>query len=544
MRTGVLDSLEDTNFDLIVVGAGINGAGIARDAAMRGLSVLLVDRGDVSSGTTAWSTRLIHGGLRYLEYGEVPLVRESLKERETLLHVAEHLVRPLHMLVPIYEGDRRGPRVIRLGLLAYDALSLDSSMDRHHMLDREAVIGREPGLSREGLKGAALYYDAQVEFAERLALENALDAREQGAVLLTYASVERFMVESNVVRGVEILDVLGGRRLSARGEVVINVTGPWVDRVLLGQDRPAERLIGGTKGSHLVVEPFPGAPDEALYVEAAKDGRPFFIVPWNGLFLIGTTDRRYEDDLDRVVAEDDEVAYLIEETNRVVPGAGLTPDGVLYTYAGVRPLPFVPEGKEGGVTRRHIIRDHTPELAAGLLSVVGGKITTYRNLSEQAVDAVFGKLGRRSPKCRTAEVPLPGGATGPLEGYASTFRRTSGLDAATAERLVRLYGTRADEVLGVAEGAPDLRAPVAGEPGTLGAEVVYAFAHEEAQTLTDVLMRRTMIGLGRTAGVGPDRAAAEICVHHLGWDEDRAAREVDAFREYVTRYRPRSLVAT
>jgi len=539
VRDRTLESLAERHFDAVVVGAGINGAGIARDAAMRGLSVLLVDKGDVSAGTTSWSTRLIHGGLRYLEHYEVPLVRESLRERERLLHTAPHLVKPISMLIPIYGDDKRGPRLVRLGMLAYDALSFDKSLDRHHMLSAKEALEREPGLNPDGLRGAAVYYDAQVEYAERLALENALSARAAGAAVLTYAKVERLVVESNVARGVELTDLLGGGAHTARGDVVINVAGPWVDAVLRGSGRSAERMIGGTKGSHIVVDPFPGAPSEALYVEA-RDGRPYFIVPWNDLYLIGTTDERYEGDLDRVVAGDEEIEYLVAETNRVIPGAGLTRDSVLFSYAGVRPLPHVADGMAGGITRRHIIHDHAPDLAAQLISIVGGKITTYRNLAEQTVDMVFEKLGRRSPRCRTHAVPLPGAPLGDLDDFARSFRASSGLDEATARRMLRVYGARASEVLEAAGDEAALLEPIGGEPGTLGAEVVHALHREGAETLTDVLMRRTMIGLGRSAGVGPDRAAAELAERYCGWDEARAEREVAAYRAYVERYRPRS----
>src|ERR687894_1899620 len=213
----------DYPFDLIVVGAGINGAGIARDAAMRGLRVLLLDKGDIASGTTSWSGRLIHGGLRYLEHFEIPLVRESLRDRERLLYMAPHLVRALGFLVPIYDHMKRGPLVIRLGMIAYDVLSFDKSMANHRMFNSEEALEREPGLNPEGLKSAAFYYDAQAEYAERIAVENAVSAHEHGAVVLTYAKVERLLVESGSVTGVQFADVLGGGRYEARAPVTANV---------------------------------------------------------------------------------------------------------------------------------------------------------------------------------------------------------------------------------------------------------------------------------------------------------------------------------
>ena len=293
-RESSLEHVGEHPFDVIVVGAGINGAGIARDASMRGLRVLLLDKGDIASGTTQWATRLIHGGLRYLEHYEVPLVRESLRDREVLLHVAPHLVKPLKFVVPIYERSSRGPGMIRLGMIGYDVLSYDRSVPGHTMLSREQALREYPGLNPEGLKAAATYYDGQVEYVERIAVENAVSAIQNGATVITYAEVTRLLVEGGGgsgdgslprVVGVEFEDRLvgGGGPYQARAPVTINVAGPWVDRVLSGAagafgftGDPATgaekgRMIGGTKGSHISVDHFPGAPKNAIYVEARKD---------------------------------------------------------------------------------------------------------------------------------------------------------------------------------------------------------------------------------------------------------------------------------
>jgi glycerol-3-phosphate dehydrogenase len=530
-------------FDLIVIGAGINGAGIARDATLRGLSVLLVDKGDVGAGTTSRSTRLVHGGLRYLEHLELPLVRESLRERETLLHIAPHLVHPMSFLLPIYEGHKRGPALIRMGMMAYDALSLDKSLERHRMLNRAEALGREPGLREEGLRGAATYYDAQAEYPERLALENALDARRLGAVVLPYMRVTGLEHGGGVpgrVSGVALHDELHDREHVARGALVVNASGPWVDAVLGELEPAAGPLIGGTKGSHLVVEPFPGAPREAVYTEAIEDGRPYFVVPWNGQYLIGTTDTRYDGDLDAVVATDEEIAYLIGETNRLIPGAGLTPEHVLYTYAGVRPLPSAPNGDESAITRNHVIKDHAPEVE-GLLSIVGGKITTYRRLAEETVDAAVKKLGRKVDKCRTHQHPLPGGTAYAFAGFRERFRATSGLPVESADRLLRIYGTRAAEALDYADGAPELREPFDPDSGAIGAEVVFSLRTELAETLADVVARRTLVGYGGHVGLEAIDAAAEIAVRYAGWSDERAEREVTAYRAEVEALRPRAL---
>jgi glycerol-3-phosphate dehydrogenase len=539
--------ISDYPFDVIVVGAGINGAAVARDAAMRGLKVLLLDKGDVSNGTTQWSTRLIHGGLRYLQYYEFTLVRESLKDREELLRMASHLVKPLGFLVPVYDYMSRGKLMVQAGMIAYDALSYDKSLERHHIYSREQTLERYPGLNLEGLKGAAFYYDAQVEYAERIPVENAISAHENGAVVFTYTKVDRIVVENGKATGVEFEDLLGGGRYSADAPVTLNMAGPWVDEVLGDMDRAEERMIGGTKGSHLVVDPFPGAPQTALYVEAQEDGRPYFIVPWNGRYLIGTTDIRYEDDLDYVEASEEEINYLIEETNRVIPEANLARDDVLFTYSGIRPLPYQPEGAEGGVTRRHLLYDHAekePKIE-GLISTIGGKLSTYPTLAREMVEEVYKKLGRKAPKSRTDRVPLPGSDTKDFEAFTAEFKATSGLTEELAERLLKVYGARAPEVLDEAGDDHSLRVPLSPSPtvetGLLGAEVLYAFRREMAQTLSDVLLRRTMVGLGPRVALDVDEAAAQVAVRHLGWSQERAEREVREYRNFVRRYKPKGL---
>jgi glycerol-3-phosphate dehydrogenase len=539
--------VSDYPFDVIVIGAGINGAAVARDAAMRGLKVLLLDKGDISSGTTQWATRLIHGGLRYLQYYEFALVRESLKDREELLRMAQHLVKPLGFLVPVYDYMSRGKLMVQAGMIAYDALSYDKSLERHHIYDREQTLERYPGLNPEGLKGAAFYYDAQVEYAERIPVENAISAHENGAVVLTYTKVDRIVVEDGRATGVEFENLLGGGRYSAHAPVILNMAGPWVDEVLGGMNRAEERMIGGTKGSHLIVDPFLGAPQTALYVEAQEDGRPYFIVPWNGRYLIGTTDIRYEDDLDYVEASEEEIQYLIEETNRVIPEANLTRGDVLFTYSGVRPLPYQPEGAEGGVTRRHLLYDHAekdPKIE-GLISTIGGKLSTYPTLAREMVDEVYKKLGRKAPKSRTDKWPLPGSDTKDFGAFTAEFKATSGLTEELAERLLKVYGVRAPEVLDEAGDDHSLRVPLSPSPtvetGLLGAEVLYAFRREMAQTLPDVLLRRTMVGLGPRVALDVDEAVAQVVVRHLGWSQERAEREVREYRDFVRRYKPKDL---
>jgi glycerol-3-phosphate dehydrogenase len=519
------------NFDLIVIGAGINGAGIARDAAMRGLTVLLLDKGDIGGGTSSVSTRLIHGGLRYLEHGEIGLVRESLREREILFRIAPHLVKPLPLLIPIYKTQRRGWLTIQGGMIAYDLLSYHKSLPRHRMLSPEETLEHAPGLNTKDLIGTALYFDAQVEFAERLVLENVLSATEVGTRVLTYAVVNSFQIEGGRIAGVQFTEKLGGTLHCAGARAVINAAGPWVDEVLSKAERPSERMIGGTKGSHIVVSPFSGAPKTALYVEAETDQRPFFVIPWNGQYLIGTTDSRYEGDLDNVEINNQEKEYLLRETIRLFPRAGLSRDSIKFSYSGIRPLAFSNHRNEPSISRRHFVREH-PEVG-NLISIVGGKLTTYRHLSEEAVDLVMRKLRKQSVRCTTAERPLPGARCADFQIFCEDFRRENVLSGAISNRLLRIYGTRAADVLKLASENPSLGEVFDEEAGALAAEVVFSFERELAQSLADCLLRRTMVGLNSSRGMAVLEHASRIAREHLNWTEARANEEVQAYRKSV-----------
>ena len=522
-------------FDLIVIGAGINGAGIARDAASRGLRVALLEKEDIGAGTSSWSGRLIHGGLRYLEQRDVRLVRESLRERERLFRLAPHLVKPVPLMMPFYANNKRHPRMIRAGMIAYDALSWDKSPPRHKVLSREETLKRFPGMEHEGLSGSAIFYDGQVVWSERLCVETVLAAHADGAVVRTRAAVDELISENGRVRGVRYTDVDTGARRELRGRIVANVAGPWVDAVLAGTGKPSERLIGGTKGSHLIVDPFPGAPSDVVYYESQRDGRLILVIPWGRRYLIGTTDIRFEEDPGEARADEDEMDYILSETNRLIPGANLTPDDVLFTYSGVRPLPYAPDGSEAGIPRSHTIHDHAPEIE-GLLSIVGGKLTTYRSLAQETVDKVFRLLGRKPPRCVTHHLPLPGARVADLKLFREDLASASGLPRPTVERLVELYGSRAVDVWQVGVGSPDLLEPFDGGTGAIGAELVFAFRDEFAQTLTDALVRRTMVGLNATLEPGTMDRATEVLARYLGWDPDRVADEVEAYHRYARRF--------
>lgn len=523
-------------YDLAVIGAGINGAGIARDAAMRGLAVAVFDQADICSGTSAASSRLIHGGLRYLEYGELSLVYESLHERRYLRRIAGHLVEPLRICIPIYEGAKRGPLLIRMGMIAYDLLSWGKELPRHEMLGRRAIAEAEPGLRQDSLRAAARYYDRQVNFAERLVLENLLAARAAGADIHTYTGVTGLVIDHRRVAALRIEDKLTGERSEVPARMVVNASGPWVDSVLTSSELTFKRFIGGTKGSHIIVSSFPGAPTDAFYVEAAADGRPFFIIPWNGLYLVGTTDIRYEGDPAEVRASRAEVDYLLKETNRVFPDAGLSVDRVHYAYAGIRPLPHRTKGPESAITRKHIIKSHR-RVVRGLFSIIGGKLTTYRNLAEQAVDKVGKALGRKLPPCRTHDTLLPG-AWG-LDEAREALDAWRELSEAGVERLLGIYGGRAAGIAELARQRPELAACI-DEHGTVpAAEIAFVVSEEICRTLVDIVHRRTMIGLAADQGVPLYDAVATIAAQEFGWNDERAAAEVRTLNEFSDSLRVR-----
>jgi glycerol-3-phosphate dehydrogenase len=462
-------------FDVIVVGGGIIGAGIARDAALRGLSVALFERRDYGSGTTSGSTRLIHGGLRYLEMLDFALVRMDLRERETLLAIAPHLVKPLEFLLPFYEDGDLRPLEARTGMLLYDALSFDKSLHSHRHLTAAQVLEEEPGLRAGGLRGAVAYYDAQVNSPERLAIENIVDARQHGAVTLNYAEVV-----AATRTGVRVKDRLSGDEAEVCGSVVVNASGPWFDRVAARLEPHPRPLVRTTKGIHLAHRPLNR---HALALTSPIDGRLFFVIPWLGYSWIGTTDTDFREDPGEVRATAEDVDYLLRSAAAYFPRA--SPADVFWTNAGVRAL-VMKRGRESAVSRRHRVVS-----APGLVSVLGGKITGYRAIAEEATDAVCRQLRSRA-QSKTAVEPLPG---------------ARGLPSAD-DHLDALYGSRAAEVRRLVEADPRLGERLAPEYPDIAAQVVFAVREEQCVTVDDFIFRRTLLGFSRDQGAAA-RAAVE-----------------------------------
>jgi len=517
--------------DILVIGGGITGAGIARDAAMRGFRTALVERGDFATGTSGRSSRLIHGGLRYLEQYAFHLVRESARERRTLLHIAPHLVWPRSFLFPLFAGGRVPRWQLAAGMWLYDALASFRNVERHRWLSKREMLQAEPRLRADDLLGGPRYYDAQCDDA-RLTLANARDAHRLGALVASYTEVQGFDRAAGRIRAARLRDQLSGETLMARARVIVNATGPWSD----GVREDGRELLQFSKGAHVVVPRARIGLTEAVTMLSPVDGRVLFALPWDELAYIGTTETPLERLPDEVAADADDVVYLLRSGNAMFPDARLQPDDVISTWAGVRPLVRPPSVRDAGaVSREHVIVE-----APGLVSVLGGKLTTYRRMAAQAVDRAAAALhaldGRPLPRAAaTDREPLPGGETGDLDLIVAEVER-EGLASATARRLVRRYGTEAPAVARLAAASPPLAAPVAAGATALRAELVYAVQREMALTLSDLLIRRTPVFF-ETPGHGLPEAAdlAALVAPELGWDAARCGAEVEAYGAEVAR---------
>lgn len=529
-------ALGDGDYDVVIIGGGMAGAGAARDLALRGVSVALVEKGDFASATTAYSSKLIHGGLRYLELFDFGLVRESLRERETLGRLAPHLVRPLPFLVPIYRESSRGLIKVRIGLALYDWLTPGKHRERYRVLRPVDTLSLEPAIRAEDLRGAGYYFDDLLVFPERLCLENVLSACRHGARAFNYAQVEEVVRDRRgPVAGVKVRDLLTGRVVTLGARVLVNATGPWVDelRALAGVSERGPRILRRTKGIHCLL---PRLTDHAIY-HATSDERMIFVIPWREFSLIGSTDTDFEGDLDRLWATGDEVRYLLGEVRKVLPDPRVAFERVVYTYAGVRPLSYEEGKRESDVSRAHKV---VAEAGGRFLSITGTKLTCFRSLAAALGDRVTRALGRRAPG-RTDRLTLDGAdaEAGSVEARTwldvSAEMASSGLSRETLETLVTTYGRASGRVI-------DLGGKVAGGTERLCpsnpdivAQLHAAVQDEMAVSLQDVLLRRTGIGTSGCQGTDCAEAIGRRMGQLLGWTPRRLQAELDAYHAYVAR---------
>jgi glycerol-3-phosphate dehydrogenase len=531
-RAADIADVSGAELDVLVVGAGATGAGVALDAASRGLSVAVIDRGDLASGTSSKSSKLIHGGLRYLENYDFGLVYEGVNERELLQRLAPHLVRPMEFIYPIFPDTAR-VRLVGLGLTTYDVLAGWRNVRRHEKVSAESAVDKAPALAGSGLLRAYLYGDCATDDA-RLVLANVLAARRFGAVVLTYTdAVSLLRSPEGRVCGATVADRLDGATYDIRARHVVNATGVWVDALLAMEDPDrGGPLVRPSKGVHLVVDharvPLRNA--SILMPSRQGDGRSMFAIPWGRQTILGTTDTAYDGPLDAVGVEAEDVEYVLAACEALFHSA-LSADDVVGAWAGCRPLLRGATDDMSDLSRRHSLT----EGSGGLLTITGGKLTTYRRMAKDVVDRIVSRDARRAP-CRTDEINL--GCARPYESVVADVVAAGaavGVDAEAAETLVRQHGEAAPSVLGLAADAPALAAPLSPAACHVYAEVVHAARHEGAATLDDVFSRRTRLALrARDAALPAAAHAAALVAREIGRDEAWAAAQV---REYVAAVR-------
>jgi glycerol-3-phosphate dehydrogenase len=524
IREENLARLAREEFDLLVIGGGITGVAVARDASLRGFHTALVEKDDFGSGTSSRSTRLVHGGIRYLEYGEFKLVFDACTERRIMRKSTPRLVRPLPFLYPLYRGQKPAPWKLRAGMMLYDALSLFRNVQRHRWMRPPEAQRREPLVAGRGLLRVARYYDAQVDDA-RLTMFTAKAAHLHGAVMVNHARVVGLMKARGRVVGAHIVDEVGDRRVEVRAKVVVNATGVWVDGVRK-MDRPTQgAIIRPTKGIHLVIPRSRLSSQHAVIFSVPRDGRHIFLIPWGDFTLVGTTDTDYDGDQDNPAADLDDVEYLLEAVHHTFPGAQIHFDDIISTWAGLRPLVSAP-GSPSVLSRQHVI----VESPSGLFTIAGGKLTIQRMMGEQTTDHVEKRLAEEygvyaQSGCRTK---------GPLEGAQIERVRVGGVDGVVGAHLMDAYGSDATWVLAYAEENASLGERIVPQLPYLMGEPLYAVQHEMALTLCDVLIRRIhLIYETRDGGLEQARAVAQLMAPRLGWDEVEIERQVADYAAQV-----------
>jgi glycerol-3-phosphate dehydrogenase len=544
-RDRAVETLASERYDVVVIGGGITGAGVALDAATRGYSVALVERADYASGTSSRSSKLVHGGLRYLQNFDLGLVREALLERQLMVKLAPHLVRPLQLVVPAFDGARPD-RLMGIGLNMYDVMATprlrglrsarkashdhsgdgdsDWSPARHRVISGEEVVELLPALERREPSGGYLFYDCQTDDA-RLVMTVLAEAERFGAICANRLEVVELFEADERTAGVKVRDAETGAEFVVQADNVVNATGVWADQI-----RPEELhseaevpTIRPSRGTHITLAR-DDLPLVAGAIVPAGEGRTIFALPWLGRSLIGTTDNNYEGELDHVRPSGDDVGYLLDAVNEFF-GTGLGPSDVTGAYAGVRPLIST------GDTRKSVDISRKAELyetSSGLITITGGKLTTWRRMAKMVVDRLVERDGRQAP-CRTQEIPLGQ----PIE--ASQLLRVEGVSEESRVALAGRYGHLAERVLATAAERGELAQPIVQGLPDLLAEAPYAARNEQALSVGDVLLRRTRLGLLAARelcaadGEAPRRVARALAPE-LHWDEQRIENEVERFQ--------------
>ena len=515
-RQETLASLDGRHFDAVVVGGGINGAAVTRDATLRGLSVCLFEKGDYGGGTSSKSTKIAHGGLRYLKHYEFGLVFESQQERHVLRRLLPHLVWPQSFIYPVYEGQGEPLWLVRLGVGVYDLLALFRNVERHRHLSPERAIAANPGLDPQGLRGAVRYWDDRMDDA-RVCLENVLSARVGGATCLNYVEVvaiahegTRYRVRFRSDEGVE-----GAVTAAA----VVNCGGPWISEIAGLAGVTLMQALAPSKGVHVIVPRLPL--DDALILSTGPDDRAFFVIPWGGHSLIGTTDTPFSGDPDKVEPATEDIEYLLGAAARYLPGQPLARDAVSFAFAGLRPLvaPADLATPPGAISRRHHLSVSRP----AFLTLAGGKFTTYRRMAEETVDALLKALGRRARRSPTRRAPF---------FEPSSPKRPPGEGARDLYREMQaFYGPRVGAAFDFLTKDERLLKRVAEPSPTRLGQLAFALEHEEARRLDDLLFRRTHLIWERGMTAEAAHAAIDALAPLFGERLDQVRAEADALAE-------------
>src|SRR5271157_738245 len=519
--------LEGQHFQVVVIGGGINGVAVARECARAGKRTLLVEQNDFASGVTSRSTRIIHGGLRYLEYGELNLVRESVRERERLLHERSHLVQPIHFLLLLNEHSQRSAMKVRAGLWLYHRLAGKKSADLSEMelkrVERTLDAGHRWSIFN--------YEDAQCEFPERLVAEWLTEAVAAGAVVRNHCEVLAVDVAHGRARGVLLRDRISGKDERVEAGWIFNCTGPWADRVCQRSSvRTGQPMLGGVRGSHIVLPRFSGAPSIALYTEAA-DGRPVFVLPWNEQILVGTTEVPDSGDPGKTAPSHEEIEYLLLTLKQLFPKTRISEHDIRYAFAGIRPLANSPGDRPSAITRRHFVHDHARDGAAKMISVIGGKLSTAAALARECAR----KIGIAVAEPKT--VALPATSLDPLmDEEVVEIAQAGAVSQESARGIVEWHGRQAMDIARQALVSPELRAPICPHTSHIIAEVVQAYRNEFAVTMADALLRRVPVALGPCWSASCSREAALRIGAVLGWNEQAMGSNLEAFETERTAF--------
>jgi glycerol-3-phosphate dehydrogenase len=523
--------MQREEFDLAVIGGGVTGAAIARDGALRGMKVALIEKSDFASGTSSKSSKMIHGGLRYLKQLDIGLVKESLSEREKLLYLAPHLVHSAPYLIPIYSGWK-GRLELHLGLHGYDFLAGDTSLGRHQNLSSKEILGEIPSLRQENLSGGFIYYDCLVNDA-RLTLALIKSAHEHGAVVANYSQAIGLNTENESYNEVRYREVMTGGEGIIRARVIVAAVGPWTSE-LFELHRLSGPPIRPTKGVHLVF-PRDRLQVNKIVVLPTADKRMIFVVPLGQFTYVGTTDTDYPGPLDKVLVEADDVSYLLEALNKCFPSLDLGPADIVSTWAGLRPL-IMEEGDPSKVSRDYYVGLYDE----GIAVIVGGKLTTHRTMAESIIDQLLERYdhlfdGDFRP-CSTAEMPLTGGEMNDFPSYLKAqslgLEGRWSLSSTSVEHLIHSYGRNHMQILALGLQDPNLLKPLGPNCRVVRAQVIYGVEDEMALTLEDFMSRRTDL-LHFNGEVKLEKVVAKLMAKPLGWSRARRRAEIKRYRQTV-----------